>query len=62
MGIVQLKEIYGLNYDVKVAKFKVSENYKQAFINGSGIDFVENDIKSNTDSQYLIDEKIKIKQ
>jgi len=55
-AIIPMKLIREAGYDVKVARFKVSEVYAQAVFRGGGLTYAEDLLKSPEHSQYQIKE------
>ncbi len=53
-GIYPISEIRKRNYDVKIAKFKVSEFYNQAVFMGGGLNQADELLKSEPDSEFII--------
>jgi len=62
LGIVPLSEIYNNSKTLSVARWKISDYYYQAVLDGDGLDYAENLVKS-FGTKYLIpeDHKAKIK-
>ncbi|GIX42043.1 MAG: hypothetical protein KatS3mg129_1776 [Leptospiraceae bacterium] len=53
IGFISVSELYQKGYDLKIAKYKVSDCYKQALILGSALFYFEKEIKNN---HYLLEE------
>ncbi|NET03652.1 MAG: DUF3095 domain-containing protein [Symploca sp. SIO2B6] len=54
VGAVPVSEVTAANYEVKVAKLKISENYYQAAFSGDGLDYATELIKNSATADRYI--------
>ena len=60
IGAVSIQYIQQNGYELKLAKFQVSENYAQAFFTGGGLSFADQVIKQNKKFQVQTTKTVKI--
>ncbi len=55
-AIIPVRDIREAGYEINVARYKVSDAYKQAIFNGGGISYAEQMLKEEINNNYLVSE------